>query len=117
LPSLRELVAALAAREGVEAVVMLGRDGLVIDAGGAPGADVEGMAAMVPSVLAAAEEFGAHGQSGPLRTAILEYGDRVAAISSLTGDTALLVLARPGASLGTLLFELRRHREQIAALV
>jgi predicted regulator of Ras-like GTPase activity (Roadblock/LC7/MglB family) len=35
----------------------------------------------------------------------------------LSRDVILLVLARPTADLGTLLFELRRHRESIAALV
>ncbi len=117
MPSIRELVATLAGREGVEAAVVLGRDGLVIDARVTEGSDAEGMAAMVPSVLAAAEEFGTHGRSDQLRTTILEYEDRVAIISNLSNEAALLVLARPSANLGALLFELRRNREHIATLV
>ncbi len=117
MPSIRELVTALAAREGVEAAVVLGRDGLVIDASSAVGADVEAMAAMVPSVLGAAEEFGANGGNGELRTGILEYADRVAIVSALSADAALLVLARPTANLASLLYELRSNREHIASLV
>lgn len=117
MPSIRELVTALAAREGVEAAVVLGRDGLVIDASSVVEADAEAMAAMVPSVLAAAEEFGTHGGNGELRTGILEFADRVAVVSALSSDAALLVLARPTANLGALLYELRRNREHIASLV
>jgi predicted regulator of Ras-like GTPase activity (Roadblock/LC7/MglB family) len=35
----------------------------------------------------------------------------------LSGDALLLVLAQPNPNLGQLLFELRRNREHIAALV
>ncbi len=117
MPSIRELVTTLAAREGVEAAVVLGRDGIVIDAQATEDSDAEAMAAMVPSVLGAAEDFGAHGRTDQLRTTILEYEDRVAIISTLGGEAALLVLARPSANLGALLFDVRRNREHIATLV
>jgi predicted regulator of Ras-like GTPase activity (Roadblock/LC7/MglB family) len=52
-----------------------------------------------------------------LATAILEYAKGVAIISVLTADAVLLVLAQPSADLGKLLYELRRNRENIAALV
>jgi hypothetical protein len=41
----------------------------------------------------------------------------VAVISVLSEEAVLLVLARPSANLGQLLFELRRNREKIATLV
>jgi uncharacterized protein len=117
MPSIRELVTTLAAREEVEAAVVLGRDGLVIDSSAAPGIDTEGLAALVPSVLAAADEFGVQRGTGELRTTILEYTDRLAVISALSSEAALLVLAHPTANIGALMFELRRNREHIAALV
>jgi predicted regulator of Ras-like GTPase activity (Roadblock/LC7/MglB family) len=48
---------------------------------------------------------------------VLEYRDGLAIASVLSADAILLVLVRPQANIGQLLFELRRNREQIAALV
>jgi hypothetical protein len=117
MPTIRELVAAIRNREGVEAAVILGRDGLVID-GQAHGAlDLEPIAAHVPSIIAAADEFGAAAARGPLRTAIHECAHGLAIVSVLSPEALLLVLLQPSANVGQLLFELRRNREHIAALV
>lgn len=115
--TIRELVAALRQREGVDAAVVLGRDGLLIDSQAAESVDAESIAALVPAVIAAADELGATAVHGQLLTAILEYPLGIAMVSVLTGEAILLVLARQSANLGPLLFELRRHRESIAALI
>ena len=115
--TIRELVAALRQREGVDAAVVLGRDGLVIDSHVASGTDAESLAALAPAVVAAADEFGARTDNGALVTAILEYPGKVAVISPLSADAVLLVVAKPDDKLGGLLYDLRRHREQMAALV
>ena len=117
MPSIRDLVAALRQRDGVDAAVVLGRDGLLIDSETSEGIDAESVAALVPSIVAAAEEFGAHQDRGPLATAILEYSRGIAIATVLSNDAILLVLAQSRADLGRLLFELRRNREQMAALV
>jgi len=79
--------------------------------------DAEGVAALVPAIVAAADDFGAHDGRGPLTTAVLEFGQGLAIVSVLTSDAILVVLAQPTADLGALLFELRRNRGHIAALV
>jgi predicted regulator of Ras-like GTPase activity (Roadblock/LC7/MglB family) len=117
MPTIRDLVGALRQREGVDAAVVLGRDGLLIDSETDPQIDAESVAALIPSVVAAADEYGAHDGRGPLTTAILEFAKGVAIVSVLSSDAILLVLARPTANLGKLLFELRRNREHIATLV
>jgi predicted regulator of Ras-like GTPase activity (Roadblock/LC7/MglB family) len=117
LPTIRDLVAAVRQREGVEAAVVLGRDGLLIDSETVSAVDAESVAALVPSIVAAADEFGAHAGRGALTTGILEYANGVALVSALTNDAILLVLAQPSANLGRLLYELRRNRENIATLV
>jgi uncharacterized protein len=117
MPTVRDLVAALRQREAVEAAIVLGRDGLVIDGQAAPGVSAEGVAALVPSVLSAAEEMGAHGGRGALQTAILEYADGIVIASILSDDAILIVIARPSADVGRLLFELRRNRARIATLI
>ena len=48
---------------------------------------------------------------------MLEYPRGIAVVSALTADAVLLVLVAPSANVGQLLFELRRNREHIAALV
>ena len=79
--------------------------------------NAESLAALVPSIVAAAEEFGAHDSRGTLTTAILEYAHGIAVVEPLSADALLLVLAQPSANVGRLLFELRRNRENISSLV
>ncbi|HEX7942080.1 MAG TPA: roadblock/LC7 domain-containing protein [Gemmatimonadaceae bacterium] len=117
MPTIRDLVGALRQRDGVDAAVVLGRDGLLIDSETSPHIDAESVAALIPAIIAAADEYGAHDGRGSLATAILEFAQGVAVISVLSSEAILLVLARPSANLGQLLFELRRNRENIAALV
>jgi predicted regulator of Ras-like GTPase activity (Roadblock/LC7/MglB family) len=97
--------------------VVLGRDGLLIDSQSVPNLDAEHVAALVPGVVAAADEFGNAAARGPLVTAVLEYPGGLAIVSSLSADAILLVLVHATANVGQLLFELRRNREQIATLV
>jgi hypothetical protein len=117
MPTIRDLVAAIRQREGVEAAIVLGRDGLLIDSQTATQLDAEQVAAHVPSVIQAAEEFGAAAARGALQTAVLEHANGLAVISCLSPDAVLLVLLQPTANLGQLLYELRRNRANIAALV
>ncbi|CAN5878078.1 hypothetical protein BH11GEM1_BH11GEM1_26340 [soil metagenome] len=117
MPSIRDLVSAIRQREGVEAAVVLGRDGLLIDSQSAAGLDAEDLAARIPAIIGPADEFGAAAGRGPLVTAVLEHRTGLAVVAALNADAVLLVLVRPDANVGQLLFELRRNRENIAALV
>ncbi|MBW7933223.1 MAG: roadblock/LC7 domain-containing protein [Gemmatimonadaceae bacterium] len=117
MATIRDLVAAIRDREGVQAVIVLGRDGLVIDGQGVPAVDTENVAAHVPPILLAAEELGHASQQGGLQTAVLEYERGVAIVASLSPEAVLLVLALPSANLAQLLYELRRNRANIASLV
>ena len=117
MPTIRDLVGAIRQREGVEAAIVLGRDGLLIDSQVVPNVDAEDVAAHVPSIINAADELGAAAGRGALTTAVLEYPRGIAVVSALTADAVLLVLVAPSANVGQLLFELRRNREHIAALV
>jgi uncharacterized protein len=117
MASIRDLVAAIRQRDGVEAAVVLGRDGLLIDSQVVAGLDPEDLAARIPPILASADDLGAASGRGELMTAVLEHRDGLALVSALTGEAVLFVLLAPGASVGQLLYELRRNREHIAALV
>lgn len=117
MPSIRDLVAAIRQREGVEAAIVLGRDGLLIDSQVVPGLDPEDLAARIPPIISPADDLGRSARRGELQTAVLEHKSGMAVISVLSAEAVLLVLVTQHANLGQLLFELRRHREHIAALV
>jgi predicted regulator of Ras-like GTPase activity (Roadblock/LC7/MglB family) len=117
MPTIRDLVGAIRQREGVEAAVVLGRDGLLIDSQAVGDLDAENVAAHVPSIINAADDFGAAAGRGALTTAVLEYPDGLAIVSTLTSEAVLLVLVSSAANVGQLLFELRRNRANIASLV
>jgi predicted regulator of Ras-like GTPase activity (Roadblock/LC7/MglB family) len=117
MPTIRDLVAAIRRRDGVDAAVVLGRDGLLIDHQADAGLDAESIAAHVPSILVHADELAAAAGQGHLFTAVHEHAGGTAVIAAMSPDAVLLVLLRPAADLGALLFDLRRHRANIAALV
>lgn len=116
MPTIRDLVAALRQRQGVEAAIVLGRDGLVID-GQSSTMAAEDLAAHLPGIVNSADDFGRAAGRGTLTTAVLEYPQGLAITSVVSPDAMLLVLLQPTANIGQLLFELRRNREHIAALV
>ncbi len=117
MTTIRDLVGALRGRDGVDAAIVLGRDGLVIDGQSVPNIDVESLAALVPSVVSAADDFGRDSAHGNVMTVILEYARGLAIVSVLSAEAVLLVLARADANVGSLLFELRRNRQHISSLV
>lgn len=117
MPTIRELVAAIRHRDGVEAAILVGRDGLLIDGQAVPNLDTEGLAAHVPSIVSAADDFGTISQRGPLVTGVFEHPQGLVVVSVLSPEATLLVLVQPQANVGQLLFELRRNREHMAALV
>ena len=117
MASIRDFVAAIRQREGVEAAVVLGRDGLLIDGQAVPGIDPERVAALIPPIIGPADELGNNVRRAELVTAVLEYRTGVAIISAMSSEAVLFVLLTPQANIGQLLFELRRNRDNIAALV
>lgn len=117
LPTIRELVANLTQRDGVEAALLLGRDGMVIDGHCIPGLDLDQLAAHVPPLTSAADELSATGARGGLVTAVLEYERGYAVITTLGADAVLLVLVHPQANLASLIVDLRRHRGHIASII
>ena len=117
MPTIHDLVRALAQREGVEAVVILGRDGLLIDTRTSGDLDGEHLAALTPAIASAAEALGQTAGHGAFVTAVVEFERGHAILSAVSADALLLVIVHPSAHLGALLYDLRRHRANIASLV
>jgi predicted regulator of Ras-like GTPase activity (Roadblock/LC7/MglB family) len=119
MPTIRELVQAIARREGVDAVVVVGRDGLPIDSASADGTgiDAETVAAQLPAAVRGMTELGSAGGRGEFATGVLEFGGGLAVVAVLHSEALLVILVRPDTNIGTLLFDLRRHRTAIAGLL
>jgi predicted regulator of Ras-like GTPase activity (Roadblock/LC7/MglB family) len=117
LPGIRDLVAAVRQREGVEAAVVLGHDGLLIHGSGQPGFDLETLAATVPNVLFATAELSRSTRLGDVDSSVVQTSDGFIVISVISPDALLLVVLRFDANIAQLLGELRRNRDSIAALV
>ncbi|MFQ5703914.1 MAG: roadblock/LC7 domain-containing protein [Gemmatimonadales bacterium] len=117
MASIQEVVQVLATRSGVDAVIVLGRDGLTIDARAAPELDTESLAALVPPVADACSNLGSAGLRGHFFTAVMEYDTGLAIVAEITDESLLVVLVKPDTNVGKLLYELRRHRSAIADLL
>src|SRR2546423_9423819 len=114
MATIREVVEALSRRTGVDAVVVVGRDGLPIDSRTANGVDAESVAALLPSVINGMAQLGQAGGRGGFGARVLEFGAGPAPGSVPNADALLVVLVQPSPNLGPPPYDLRRHRPPIA---
>ena len=114
---LREIMQGLYTRDAVRGAAIVGEDGLVIHDALTAEADVEAVAALAITTMRHAEQFGGAGRCGPLRTAVLDFGNGPAILTVLAPGATLVVLARPDRDLGPLLYELRTRRDTLTGLL
>ncbi len=117
MPNIRDVVQALGGREGVDGVILLGHDGLTIDSSISGGLDTDSVSALVPPVIDSCSRFGAEAGREQFLTGVMEYSGGFVVIAQLTPETLLAVLIKPDVNVGSLLYDLRRHRVAIAELL
>ncbi len=117
MATIRDVVDALGRRDGVESVIILGNDGLPIASHVANGADPEVLSALVPNVVQATEQLGHHAGRGGMTVGVIEYNAGLAIVANLSADAKLLIMLRPRTNVGPLLYDLTRHRAEIAGLL
>jgi predicted regulator of Ras-like GTPase activity (Roadblock/LC7/MglB family) len=117
MPTIRDVVLALSRRPGVQAAIVLGRDGLPIDSAVRDGVDSEGVAALVPPVVAACGRLGHATAAGEFGAGVVEFSSGTALVVSVTPETLLALIVTPGTNVGVLLYEIRKHRAAIAGLL
>jgi predicted regulator of Ras-like GTPase activity (Roadblock/LC7/MglB family) len=116
MPPLDTALASLAAHPGVEHVLVLGRDGLLIaHTGGA--LDAETVSAMVPGLAGAASSLGRAAGQGAASTIVVRLDDGAAIVQELSAEVLLAVLLRGDAGFAPLLRELAARRGELAGLV
>ncbi len=117
MPTIRDVVRALGKRDGVDAVIVLGHDGLVIDSVTDDGCDHESVAAHIPSIVESCNRLGGGGDRGDFGMAVVEFTKGLAIVVELSAESLLAILVRPGTNVGDLLYELGRRRAAIARLL
>ena len=118
MTQLDDALQALLTHDGVQHVLLIGTDGLLVrHIGGADGPDPERVAARAPRVVTAAEGLARAAGSAEAGTVVLDLGDAVAVVASLSRELLLTVLIRSGVGFAGLLREIRRERARLADLV
>ncbi len=113
MPTLRDLVSALRQRPGIDAAVVVGRDGLVIAGDASPHVDLDELGARVPPLIGALDGL----TTGPSTTVVEHEGGHLICVALPGSDAALLLLTRTAENLGQLVNELRRFRGRMPELV
>jgi predicted regulator of Ras-like GTPase activity (Roadblock/LC7/MglB family) len=117
LVTLPTLLQRLTALDGVKAVVIAGRDGLVVAQSDLPLPDAEALAAFGAAALSAAEALGAEMRRAALTGLIIEYGDALISVDPLGDLAATVTRLEAAATLVPLRVTLRQVRgEMLAAL-
>ncbi len=118
MSALEQVLKGVRDHPGVEHVLLLGRDGLLIQHLGAKDTlDTETTAAVLPEIASASELLGKAGSLGEFATAVLEYEGHVAIILALSPDLLLAVLLHDDVGFSTLLRTLRSDRGHLASLI
>jgi predicted regulator of Ras-like GTPase activity (Roadblock/LC7/MglB family) len=118
MTQLDDALSGLQRHEGVEHLLLLGGDGLLIrHLGDAAALEPETVAAMIPGIVAASGMLGYISGRGELATAVLQLRSGVVVITPLSADVVLAVLLRPGVGFSTLLRRLREERDDLAAML
>jgi mannose-1-phosphate guanylyltransferase len=97
MAGLRDVVQRLAARDDVDAVVVVSSDGLPIDHAGRAAVDPEAIAALAATFANGARRLGQVADCAGLNGSVVEFSDRLAVIRPLGAEGHLFVLgaARP----------------------
>jgi predicted regulator of Ras-like GTPase activity (Roadblock/LC7/MglB family) len=111
------LTEAIQRRSGVQAVVILGADGLLIETHDTAQSRAEAIAARVPGVATATSQLGDAAGSGHAELSLIEFERGYGVVLRLSEQAMLFVSAGADVGLSDLLFDLRRHRSAMAALV
>jgi predicted regulator of Ras-like GTPase activity (Roadblock/LC7/MglB family) len=117
MPPLHDVLATLAGRPDASGALVVSDEGLVIDAALTAGVEAEAVAAHAATAFRSLHGLSSALQHGTPIQAVIDAQFGVVILNQLTAGTLLVVLARPDAELGELLYDLRRHGPALAELV
>jgi predicted regulator of Ras-like GTPase activity (Roadblock/LC7/MglB family) len=115
---LDDALTALQTHDGVEHLLLVGSDGLLIrDTGASSGFATERVAAMIPGLASACAALTRATDQGAFTTAVLEFAAGVVVIAPLSSELLLAIVLRAGVGFAPLLRTLRRERDHLAGLL
>jgi predicted regulator of Ras-like GTPase activity (Roadblock/LC7/MglB family) len=117
MSGLGDVMRGLAARDGVQAALLLSGEGLPIEHAGIGALEAETVAALAATLAQYAGRLGEGAARGPFSTAVLEFENGLVVLARAGSEDWLAVLARPGADIGPLLYDLRNHRAALEGLL
>ena len=117
MAGLGDVLRSLAARDGVQAALLLSGDGLPIEHAADGVFEPETVAALAATLAQCAARLGEGAARGELRTAVLDYAGGLVVLARAGSADWLAILARPGADVGPLLYDLRHHGPALAGLL
>ncbi len=112
-----DVLRSLAARDGVQAVLLLSGEGLPIDHAASGPFEPETVAALAATLAQYGARLGEGAERGELGTAVLDYAGGLVVLARAGREDWLAILARPDADVGPLLYDLRHHRPALAGLL
>jgi predicted regulator of Ras-like GTPase activity (Roadblock/LC7/MglB family) len=117
MAELESIVEQFRKHEGVEHVLLAGRDGLLVHHSGVEGLDGETIAALAPGLAASCEALGDAAQQGSVATVAIEWEHGVGIVASISADLLLVLLLRQGLGFAPLLRSIQEQRGSLAELV
>jgi predicted regulator of Ras-like GTPase activity (Roadblock/LC7/MglB family) len=116
MSELQSAVAELRVHAGVEHVLLIGLDGLLIHHSGDGPLDVETIAALAPGLATACTSVGDAAGSLGFSTAAIEWEGGVGILSTVSDDMLLIVLLLPNIGFAPVLRSIRQQRERLAGM-
>lgn len=116
--NMKNLLGDLLRVEGVNAAVVVGRDGFVIEglAGGGR-LDIEAVGAVISTGIGSAEVMGNALAVGEMSQAMVEYKGGVIVMGLVTRDAILALVADQKANLGNIRYQLKQRTPEIARVL
>lgn len=116
MATLKEELAELAKVEGILSVVVISRDGFVVDGVNTSGSlDQDAVAAVVSASIGASERMGHELQTGSMEHMLVECDHGIVSVNMLGHDAVLTSVADSRANIGTVRYQIKKHLPAIMA--
>lgn len=111
----RQVLNNLVEVEGINSVVLVGRDGFVIESAGDARIDPEAVGALVTVAFRSFEGMGNELKVGAATQIMSEFERSMVMAVAIGDDTILAVVAAANANLGSIRFQVKRYSRELAA--
>jgi predicted regulator of Ras-like GTPase activity (Roadblock/LC7/MglB family) len=115
MTSLKEQLEDFLKVEGVITVVVVGRDGFIIDAASKGDLNIDDVGAVVSTGMGSSESMGIDLRVGNMNQGMLEYENGIIFMREISEDAILVVVSTPGVNLGMIRFQMKKRMADIVA--